>query len=238
MMLVIGLIAFAMVAARFTAIYAFGEELNLLLEFGLSNLTLGGALLAVLCAVPVQRVQMVNAADRVLMTRALAPGWRFIGRWLGACVVIALAFVVWSLIFAGAVIWFADAEPTLFTMTRDTTAERELKAIVVPIVLVYLQTVLLAGVATGVASRGSLLAAASSVTFLLVFGVLLPDWASADDAGFVLEGLALILPDLRLSSVAETLYGEIDSASWLIATALQAIGYGALGALAGAILHR
>ena len=239
LILVLALGCVFMLALRYTAVYAFGEELNLLLEFGLSNLVIGGALVAILCAVPVSRSSTILAADRALITRAVPRASLTLGRFLGTALVMGGMFAVWATFFAIAIIWFGSAESSLFSMARKTNIGAELRGIVLPVLLVYLQSLMLAGFAIAAASRASMLATTSVVISVLVLGILIPDWASAENAGVVIQSLAWVVPDLRPYSLTETLYGDGNlDAAWIVGSGMSAIGYALVAVLVAGSVER
>ena len=224
-------------ALRWLCAFALGEELSLLEELGLSNLALGGALAAILCAAPVNRASAVAAADRALTTRAIGPLTLPFARWLGGSLILAGMTAVWLLALGIALAWFAADEPTLFSMSRETTVAREIPILISGALVVLFQSIMLAGLAVAAAARGGMVAAALAVLGVLVAGVLLPDAAAAKDAPVLLKALAFALPDLRLHFPAENLAGEAMIAGRLSGCALQALGYGVAAILCSGSLY-
>jgi|GEM_PF-6321559 len=221
--------ALAMLMVRWLAIQGTGEELDLFKEFGVLNLGLGGALAAVLCAVPARRVNMVLAAERAMQTRAISRAALPLGKWIAAGIVSLALFALWSLILILALVWFEASESNLFYYLRtDTSLSAEIQSLALPILLAWLQTLLLAAVALSASASGSLIAAGAAVLIALILCSIAPTYASMEDASMLMRGLAALLPDFRFYSAGETVYVERLSGVWFWGGAVQALGYAGL----------
>lgn len=226
-------IGLAMLMVRWLSIQGTGEELSLLKEFTVLNLGIGGALCVILCSVPSRRVAMVCAAERALQTRAISPITLPLAKWIAAAFVSALLFLVWSGIAALVLIWFEYSEGALFYyMTPDTSPIQEISSLAFPVLMAWLQTLMLAGVAVAFSRKGSLLSCAAAVMATLLLASLIPTFASAEGSSSALSVAAMLLPDLRLYAPGSTLFAEHELWSWLMGGALQAFGYAGFALLA------
>jgi hypothetical protein len=220
----VALVAAMMVSLRYFVVFGFGEETRLLQELGLSNLLLGGALLAALCAAPVAKSGAIRAADLVVQTRPVPAMVLPLGRWVGILMVVLCADLLWSLLLAGSLAWFASAERGIFLMNGPTTVSGELSRMVLPALLVFGHSMLMGAVAVAASVRAGFVATLVAVGIAMVVGVMIPGFVSesAGGAGGVVEAVVgAVIPDLRLLLPGNTLYPDRLPTGWLTGAAIQ-----------------
>lgn len=222
----VAIVAAMMLSLRYFVVFGFGEETRLLQELGLSNLLLGGALLAALCAAPVARASAIRAADLVVQTRPIHPLALPLGRWIGIMLVVLCADLLWSLLLAAALAWFASGERTIFLLNGPTSVPSELARMALPAMLVFCHSMLMCAVAVAASVRAGFVATLVAVGLAMMVGVMVPGFVSgsAGGSGGVLETLvSTVIPDLRLLLPGNTLYPDNLPTGWLLGAAIQTL---------------
>ena len=224
-----------MAAIPWLAVFALGDEIDLMEEMCLANLAVAGALVGVLCSQPAARAHAAHAAhaaDTLLHVAPLPSVVISFGRWIGIAAVITVYSVIWMLVFCASMWLFADILETRFTLSRETDAWREMGHLLPLATLGTTLSILLSAVALASTqwrrgtNGGGIGHAAVAVVALAMGSFAVHAYASGQDTGRVLQALCVLVPDTRLYWPDAMLYGDVDW-HWVAGGVLQAFAYGA-----------
>lgn len=207
---------------RYLAVFALGEELSLLRELLLSNTLIAVILLSALTSATPGQAEAVERADRYLLSRAI-PRWSpSAARFVAGIGLTLIALAIWGSAIWLAYKWFLRTDLGRFSLAQEGSAPPALP--ISALLMLWLLSWMLIALAELV-SRGRHLAMA--VLALLVFvvvGIAIPIRSASEDAGWIDQVLALIMPNLAIYAPGIRLTSEIETKG-VIGGVLQALGY-------------
>lgn len=96
---VLGTVSFLLAFNPAISILTLGEDEKLLIDLGLSTILLGGLFLSAFTATGSISVEIDNKTILAVLTKPVAKQVFIIGKYLGVCAVLSLAFWIWTMVF-------------------------------------------------------------------------------------------------------------------------------------------